>query len=225
MRHLALAAAIMVTLGGCVTPEQVARLSDRQVCHGAVVWSDLEQVPRWNNFSGAYRHVAQSRGLSPQDCHDTTFECLDYGFARGSDNFKQCRLQLVMDRRQWARERAVHAFAAFAAMNAQIRDREHRLRRAEKRGDRRRVQKARTRLKTAPSKHVSSPAHRAKPRGPASTIVEEWKQKPIPRKAQRIARERRRKSAPPAIAPLAAPQTPIMRVAREALRKSRGDTR
>jgi hypothetical protein len=224
MRHLALAAAITVSVGGCVTPEQVAQMSDRQVCHGAVTWSDLDQIPRWSSFSGAYRHTAQSRGLSPHDCHDTTFECLDYGFAPGSDDFKQCRMQLVLDRRQWARDRAVYELAAFAAMNEQIRREEYRLRRAERRWSRRKAQKAERQSKAAPSKHVSSRVHRVVPKGPATTVVEKWQQKPVHRKAKRIAREKRHTSAPRASAPSTASQTPIMRAAREALRKSRART-
>ncbi|NQV19794.1 MAG: hypothetical protein HQ511_00100 [Rhodospirillales bacterium] len=98
---------LLASLGGA---------SDQYICGRAVSWSDLEQVPYWSNYAGIYRYIAGSRGFVPIDCHDSNFECLDHGFSRGSDTFKQCRLQLIVARREDARIRlAVEAAEAEAA--------------------------------------------------------------------------------------------------------------
>jgi hypothetical protein len=49
-------------------------------------------------------HCSSSR-FFPTDCHDSPFECLDLGFQRDSTPFNQCRLQLIIDRRQDTRAR------------------------------------------------------------------------------------------------------------------------
>lgn len=89
--------------------------SDQHICGRAVSWSDLDQVPYWSNYAGIYRYIAGSRGFVPIDCHDSNFECLDHGFIRGSDTFKQCRLQLIVNRREDVRIRlAIEAAAELA---------------------------------------------------------------------------------------------------------------
>jgi hypothetical protein len=159
-------------LSGCITPEQVAQMPDKQVCESAlawpdggpvyanygyhrmfadeavgrnlsvprcadmllealktvpdqdicgrsVTWSDLEQVPRWTNDAGIYGYVARSRAFQPIDCHDSNFECLDHGFHRGGDPFRQCRLQLIVARRENARVRMAIAATAAAVEQAE----------------------------------------------------------------------------------------------------------
>lgn len=97
---------LLASLGGA---------SDQYICGRAVSWSDLEQVPYWSNYAGIYRYIAGSRGFVPIDCHDSNFECLDHGFSRGSDTFKQCRLQLIVARREEVRIRlAIEAAAELA---------------------------------------------------------------------------------------------------------------
>ena len=103
--HTLIFAFFLVAASGCTTPEQISRMSDSEVCAGALeTWPNYGS-PRFalDGRGGMFAHAARARGYLPLDCHFSTSECLEYGFERGSKLFNQCRLQLVIDHRQSVR--------------------------------------------------------------------------------------------------------------------------
>ncbi len=75
----------------------------RPICHLVKPGSRAILVPQCQSLR---LHCSSSR-FFPTDCHDSSFERLDLRFQRDSTPFNQCRLQLIIDRRQDTRARRV----------------------------------------------------------------------------------------------------------------------
>ena len=196
--------------------------------------------------AGIHRYVARSRGFQPVDCHDSNFECLDHGFERGSDSFKQCRLRLIVADRKDARFRAAIA-AATAVSEAvfhnhyrhdQLRQRRdqknwpQRYRNDERRRDGRARNQRRAHRSAEDRGDLSLSNHDGE--GPLEKLIKRHRARPKavqntkPRRNRRTAQTAKTEknpdppsSAKPTLATAPHLQSPIVKAALEALKKAR----
>jgi hypothetical protein len=223
-------------------------VADRDICRRPVAWSwsAIDQVPYWTNYAGIHRYVARSRGFQPVDCHDSNFECLDHGFERGSDNFKQCRLRLIVADRKDARFRAAIAAATAVSETAfhnhyrndqlqQRRDQKNwpqRYRNDERRRDGRARNQRRAHRSAEDRGDLSLSNHDGE--GPLEKLVKRHRARPKavqntkPRRNRRTAQTAKTEknpdppsSAKPTRATAPHLQSPIVKAALEALKKAR----